>query len=105
RVSCCALPALQQPPDEWFAVRNIAPTLDTDRWPDAFVGDAPYVNSSNRGVDLNGMTSVDDGIETIHAWLEAEGVGEATITYKLRDWLFSRQRYWGEPFPIVYDID
>ena len=51
------------------------------------------------------MTSVDDGIAAINAWLEAEGVGEATITYKLRDWLFSRQRYWGEPFPIVYDVD
>ena len=49
--------------------------------------------------------SVDDGIAAINAWLEAEGVGEATITYKLRDWLFSRQRYWGEPFPIVYDVD
>ena len=105
RVFGLDIPAIQQPPDEWFEARNIAPTLDTDRWPEAFVGDAPYVNSSNKGVDLNGMTSVDDGIETINAWLEAEGVGEATITYKLRDWLFSRQRYWGEPFPIVYDVD
>ena len=48
------------------------PTLDTRRWPDAFVGDAPYVNSSNRDVSLDGMTSVADGIAIINAWLEAE---------------------------------
>ena len=77
--------------------------MDTLRWPEAFVGDAPYVNSANADLDLNGVDSVAEGIATINAWLEANGYGEATITYKLRDWLFSRQRYWGEPFPIVYD--
>ena len=46
-----------------------------------------------------------EGVERTNAWLEANGYGRATITYKLRDWLFSRQRYWGEPFPIVYDVD
>jgi leucyl-tRNA synthetase len=52
-----------------------------------------------------------DGLETDEAkrkmiqWLEAEGVGRGTVTYKLRDWLFSRQRYWGEPFPVVHHDD
>jgi leucyl-tRNA synthetase len=92
RVFGLDIPPIQMPPDEWFAARGIEPTLDTDRWPEAFIGDAPYVNSANRGVDLNGMTSVADGVAAINAWLEAEGLGEAAITYKLRDWLFSRQR-------------
>ncbi len=105
RVFGLDIPAIQRPPDQWFAARGIEPTLDTSHWPEAFIGDAPYVNSANKGVDLNGMTSVTDGVAAINAWLEAEGVGEATINYKLRDWLFSRQRYWGEPFPIVYDVD
>ena len=97
------IPAIQRPPDEWFAAHHIKPTLDTRYWPEAFVGDAPYVNSSNNEVSLDGITSVDEGIATINEWLESVGAGEATITYKLRDWLFARQRYWGEPIPIVYD--
>jgi len=96
---------IQSPPDDWFAARGVEPTLDTDRWPEAFIGDAPYINSTNDGVDLDGLDAVDEAIATINAWLEAEGIGEATVNYKLRDWLFSRQRYWGEPFPIVYDVD
>lgn len=51
---------------------------------------------------LNGL-SVDEAIDKTIAWLEEKGVGRGKVSYRLRDWLFSRQRYWGEPFPIVYD--
>lgn len=57
-----------------------------------------------KALDLNGL-SVDEAIEKVTAWLETEGIGYGKVSYRLRDWLFSRQRYWGEPFPIVYDED
>lgn len=66
----------------------------------AFTGDGPLVNSDY----LDGL-DVADAKKAVIARLEADGVGTGTIQYKLRDWLFARQRYWGEPFPIVYDAD
>ena len=68
----------------------------------AWTGDGEVINSANSEISLNGMT-VADAKTAITEWLEAKGLGEATVNYRLRDWLFSRQRYWGEPFPIVYD--
>ncbi len=97
------IPAIQQPPPAWFDGHSIGPSLDTRHWPQAFVGDAPYVNSTNGQLDLNGITNVAAATHQTNDWLVAHGQGEPTINYKLRDWLFSRQRYWGEPFPIVYD--
>jgi leucyl-tRNA synthetase len=99
------IPAIQQPPASWFAAHDIEPTLDTSQWPAAFVGDAPYVQSANDELDLSGIDNKANAIEQMNTWLEAHDAGTATINYKLRDWLFSRQRYWGEPFPIVYDAD
>jgi leucyl-tRNA synthetase len=69
-----------------------------------FLGDGPAINSSNDLVALDGLM-VDEAKERIIAVLEEAGLGEGTITYRMRDWLFSRQRYWGEPFPIMYDED
>ncbi|MFC4019523.1 leucine--tRNA ligase [Micromonospora sp. GCM10011542] len=70
----------------------------------AYTGDGPAINSAapERGLDLNGL-GVADAKARIIEWLEANGHGAGAVTYRLRDWLFSRQRYWGEPFPIVYD--
>ncbi|MBU6201395.1 MAG: leucine--tRNA ligase [Acidobacteria bacterium] len=93
----------QRPPDAWFEARGIPPTLDCSQWPGAYVGDGPYVGSSNAEVTLEGCDTVDAAVARMNAWLERAGHGRSAVTYKLRDWLFSRQRYWGEPFPIVYD--
>ena len=95
--------ATQQPPDAWFADRGVEPTLDCSAWPEAFVGEGTYVNSKNDSLILDGMTSMSTAKSSMNVWLESNDYGTSAITYKLRDWLFSRQRYWGEPFPIVYD--
>lgn len=68
----------------------------------ARTGDGAVINSANDALDLNGLDVV-TAKERMTAWLVERGLGEGTTTYRLRDWLFSRQRYWGEPFPIVYD--
>ena len=81
----------------------IVPVLDGDVTTEAFVGDAPHINSANTdGLDINGKDTPTAIADTI-AWLVAHNAGTEKIQYKLRDWLFARQRYWGEPFPIVYD--
>jgi leucyl-tRNA synthetase len=82
------LPILRtvQPPDRWEGK--------------AYVGEGPAINSDF----LNGL-GVADAKKKIIAWLERKGLGVRKINYKLRDWLFSRQRYWGEPFPILHELD
>lgn len=68
----------------------------------AFTGDGIAVNSANDEVSLNGLPTK-EAKEKIINWLQEKMIGKRMINYKLRDWLFSRQRYWGEPFPLVYD--
>lgn len=67
---------------------------------EAFTGDGVHINSEW----LNGLNK-EEAIAKMIQWLEENKVGEAKVTYKLRDWLFSRQRYWGEPIPIVHMED
>ena len=91
-----------QPPPEWLADHEVDAETSARDWPEAFVGDGVGVHSANDDVSLDGL-GVADAKDAITNWLLAQDLGEATVNYKLRDWLFSRQRYWGEPFPIVYD--
>jgi leucyl-tRNA synthetase len=65
--------------------------------------DGKYINSANQetGLDINGLTQENGVAQTIN-WLEEKNLGLARVNYKLRDWLFSRQRYWGEPFPVIH---
>jgi leucyl-tRNA synthetase len=79
-----------QPPDGWEG--------------EAFTGQGPAINSANDEISLDGL-DVAEAKAKITKWLTERGIGEGTVNFRLRDWLFSRQRYWGEPFPIVYDED
>ncbi len=79
-------------------IRTVQPPPDFEG--KAYTGDGPAINSGF----LNGLRMA-EAKEKIIAWLEEHGYGERAVNYKLRDWLFSRQRYWGEPFPILYAPD
>jgi leucyl-tRNA synthetase len=79
-------------------IRTVQPPDDFEG--DAYLGDGPAINSDF----LNGLNVV-DAKKKITQWLEEKGLGTKTINYKLRDWLISRQRYWGTPIPIIHCPD
>ena len=95
-----AVPAHDQR-DYEFATKfgiEIIPVLEGgDVSKEAFVGDGLHINSDF----LNGLNK-EDGIQKMISWLEENNIGTKKVNYKLREWIFARQRYWGEPIPIVY---
>ena len=80
-------------------VRTVRPPEDFDG--EAFTGNGPAINSSNAEISLDGL-DVDEAKRRITDWLVQRGLGEATVNFRLRDWLLSRQRYWGAPIPIIH---
>ncbi|MHC5280565.1 leucine--tRNA ligase [Listeria kieliensis] len=87
--------------DHEFAKQFNLPILEVVKGGDvekeAYSGDGVHVNSGF----LDGLDK-EEAIRVISEWLETEGAGKRKITYRLRDWLFSRQRYWGEPIPVIH---
>ena len=75
----------------------IIPVVDADVSEEAYMGDGAHINSDF----LNGLEQ-EAAIEKMLGWLEEKGIGHKEVNYRLRDWLFSRQRYWGEPIPVIH---
>lgn len=95
-----AVPAHDQR-DYEFATKfgiEIIPVIDGGNVEkEAYTGDGLHINSDF----LNGLNK-EDGIDQMISWLENNHIGKKKVNYKLREWIFARQRYWGEPIPIVY---
>ncbi len=92
-----------QPIDEGDAT-----VLQTDMMGEAYTGEGMMINSGKLSGGIDSISTSDKGrknpaINKVLNWLEAEGIGKEAINYRLRDWLISRQRYWGSPIPMVYE--
>jgi leucyl-tRNA synthetase len=92
-----------EPPEGWFAGHGLPAGAPIESWPEAYTGHGVSVGADGV-LPTDGMPSQEAGRAIIDE-LATRGAGSPEVSYKLRDWLFSRQRYWGEPFPIVFDPD
>ncbi|MFH1572711.1 MAG: leucine--tRNA ligase [Acidobacteriota bacterium] len=99
--------AVVMPPDAWLGEKKVTREHYAERIAElesAFVGDGQGMRSAGREVSLDGLPT-HEAKQAITGWLETSGIGRATVKYRLRDWLFSRQRYWGEPIPVLHRVD
>ncbi|MEE2906823.1 MAG: leucine--tRNA ligase [Planctomycetota bacterium] len=85
-------------------IRPVVKSTSLDDDTDCFTGDGIAMNSSGSTLSIDGQVSA-EACNSVIDWIEQQGLGERRVRYRLRDWLFSRQRYWGEPFPIVHDAE
>ncbi len=83
-------------------VRTVQPPAEFEG--EAFTGEGPAINSANSEISLDGL-EVEEAKARIIDWLESKGAGRATTNYRLRDWLLSRQRFWGAPIPVIHCPD